>query len=238
MMKPWQCIIDGIKVLPLAQIMIYRLILFINYRWVLCLVYNLFLLGNTPLGSPNAIASCITLLPSFLHRTDNTRASQVPTRPFGVVSDAPIIGAGPQMVLVDGNQYATNRIIPNTSFSLIGHDTTNTNALLQYTIQTLPNATTCGQLMDVNGEVITVVMTDLTSPNIAFIATTSFVSEPQDDCYFTYRVTQLSPPFHWCEANVVLVSNTIRQPVNQSITTNEGTAVVIPLGAVGTDGVR
>jgi hypothetical protein len=53
-----------------------------------------------------------------------------------------------------------------------------------------------------------------------------------------YRVTELSSSYQWCESEVIIIANAIRQPIDRMITTNEGTPVLIQMGSVGIDGSR
>lgn len=166
----------------------------------------------------------------FLTWTDPSRLSQVATSPYMVVSDAPIIGAGPQVVLVTVADHGGS----NTSFTLMAHDPDNNP--LQYSIRTVLDVTRCGYLVTSDGTVITSVNTNITGA-LTFVPSASFsASMGLDDCSLVYRATQLSGAYTWCESLLVFVADTIRTPDDRTITTTEATPVVIKLGSVELDG--
>jgi hypothetical protein len=69
----------------------------------------------------------------------------LPTRPYMVASDAPVIGAGPLVVLVKINE------VVNTSFVLAAKDFN--GGALHYQIQSIPDPITCGYIIQLDGTV-------------------------------------------------------------------------------------
>jgi hypothetical protein len=63
-----------------------------------------------------------------------------------IVSDAPVIGAGPLMILVDTNDDST--VARNKSFTLTAQSSS--GGSLQYMIRTLPDSISCGYIIDPN----------------------------------------------------------------------------------------